>query len=64
MQIHSLPRGGALGANIAASPVMAVDKAAPRSYTLLYQAFYRQDEMKMPTTRFWEQTVPFRDTFT
>ncbi len=37
-QIHSLPQGISLGANIAASPVKDVHKAAPHSYTLLYQA--------------------------
>ncbi len=35
----------------------AVHKAAPRSYTLLYQTFYWQDEMKIPTTCFWGQSV-------
>ncbi len=43
MQIHSLPRGGALraAAEIKRSvhPVTAVNKAALRSKTLLHQAF-------------------------
>ncbi len=47
MQIHSLPRGGALraAAEIKRSvpPVTVVNKAAPGSYTLLHQAIYRQD---------------------
>ncbi len=41
MLIHSLPQGGALGANIAASPVTKLIYAALSGH-------YRRDELKMP----------------
>ncbi len=46
MQIHSMPRGGALGANIGFTK-------QHRAHIHCFNRHNRQDEMKIPTTRFW-----------